>query len=53
MPDRNDVEISDKEIVGWIKNKEYSNLMFLENCWRSHKNEWYLGFYYFIKLNRH
>lgn len=40
--------IDDKNIINWIKNQEFSNLAFLDNCWRSHENEWYLGFYYFI-----
>ncbi|MFA0330744.1 hypothetical protein AB4526_16965 [Vibrio cyclitrophicus] len=41
--------IDDKKIINWIKNQEFSNLAFLDDCWRSHDNEWYLGFYYFIQ----
>ncbi|WP_026339301.1 DUF2971 domain-containing protein [Psychromonas ossibalaenae] len=40
--------IEDEKIINWIKNQEFSNLAFLDDCWRSHDNEWYLGFYYFI-----
>ncbi|CAK2765760.1 DUF2971 domain-containing protein [Vibrio crassostreae] len=40
--------IDDKKIINWIKNQEFSNLAFLDDFWRSHDNEWYLGFYYFI-----
>lgn len=41
--------IDDKKIISWIKNQEFSKLNFLDNCWQSHENEWYLGFYYFIQ----
>ena len=41
--------IDDKMIINWIKNQEFSKLTFLDNCWQSHENEWYLGFYYFIQ----
>ena len=41
--------INDKKIIDWIKNQEFSKLTFLDNCWQSHDNEWYLGFYYFIQ----
>lgn len=41
--------IDDKEIIDWIKNQEFSKLTFLDNCWQSYENEWYLGFYYFIQ----
>ncbi|QPG35000.1 DUF2971 domain-containing protein [Vibrio europaeus] len=41
--------IDDKNIINWIKNQEFSNLSFLDDCWRSHENKWYLGFYYFIQ----
>ncbi|MGY3571827.1 DUF2971 domain-containing protein [Vibrio paucivorans] len=39
----------DKAIISWIENQEFSELTFLDNCWQSHENEWYLGFYYFIQ----
>ncbi|PMG45658.1 hypothetical protein BCU90_17490 [Vibrio lentus] len=41
--------IDDKTVIDWIKNHEFSKLTFLDQCWRSHDNEWYLGFYYFIQ----
>ena len=41
--------IDDKKIISWIKGQEFSKLAFLDSCWRSDKNEWYLGFYYFIQ----
>ncbi len=41
--------IDDKKIINWIKNQDFSKLTFLDNCWQSHENEWYLGFYYFIQ----
>jgi hypothetical protein len=41
--------IDDKLIITWIKKQEFSKLTFLDNCWQSHENEWYLGFYYFIQ----
>ena len=41
--------INDKKIIDWIKSQEFSKLTFLDNCWQSHDNEWYLGFYYFIQ----
>lgn len=41
--------ISDEKIIGWIKNKNYSKLVFLEQSWLSSENELYLGFYYFIR----
>lgn len=41
--------IDDKQIINWIKNQEFSKLTFLDNCWQSYENEWYLGFYYFIQ----
>ncbi|MBT0074536.1 DUF2971 domain-containing protein [Vibrio alginolyticus] len=41
--------IDNKTVIDWIKNKEFSNLAFLDNYWRSHENEWYIGFYYFIQ----
>ncbi|AYO13887.1 DUF2971 domain-containing protein [Vibrio owensii] len=41
--------IDDKKIISWIKNQEFSKLTFLDNCWQSDENEWYLGFYYFIQ----
>ncbi len=42
-------KIDDKKIINWIKNQEFSKLTFLDNCWQSDENEWYLGFYYFIQ----
>ena len=42
-------QISDKKIIEWINNKNYSKLTFLEECWLSSENEWYLGFYYFMQ----
>lgn len=47
MDDMNNIE--DKKIINWIKNQEFSKLTFLDNCWLSHENELYLGFYYFIQ----
>ncbi|MUJ27952.1 DUF2971 domain-containing protein [Aliivibrio fischeri] len=47
MDDTNNVD--DKKIISWIENREFSKLTFLDNCWQFHKNEWYLGFYYFIQ----
>ncbi|MDD9194888.1 DUF2971 domain-containing protein [Aliivibrio sp. S3MY1] len=41
--------IDEKTIIEWIKKQEFSKLTFLDECWRSHQNEWYLGFYYFIQ----
>ena len=41
--------VSDKKIIDWIENKNYSKLTFLDECWLSSENEWYLGFYYFIQ----
>lgn len=41
-------QVSDKEIIEWIKRKSYSSLAFLDDCWVSSENEWYLGFYYFV-----
>lgn len=43
------IGIDNKRIINWIKNREFSKLTFLDNCWQSHENEWYLGFYYFIQ----
>lgn len=42
-------KIDDKQIINWIKNQEFSKLTFLDSCWQSDENEWYLGFYYFIQ----
>ena len=42
-------QIDDKKVINWIKNQNYSNLTFLEECWKSSENEWHLGFYYFIQ----
>ncbi|WP_050646637.1 DUF2971 domain-containing protein [Vibrio coralliirubri] len=41
--------IDDKKIISWIKDQEFSKLTFLDSCWQSDENEWYLGFYYFIQ----
>ncbi|MEO9654340.1 DUF2971 domain-containing protein [Marinomonas sp.] len=41
--------VDDKKIISWIKEQEFSKLTFLDSCWRSDGNEWYLGFYYFIQ----
>ncbi|GAA80274.1 DUF2971 domain-containing protein [Pseudoalteromonas sp. BSi20495] len=41
--------IEDKKIINWIKNQEFSKLTSLDNCWQSHENKLYLGFYYFIQ----
>ncbi len=41
--------IDDKLIINWIKKQEFSKLTFLDYCWQSHENGWYLGFYYFIQ----
>lgn len=41
--------IDDKKIISWIKDQEFSKLTFLNGCWLSDENEWYLGFYYFIQ----
>lgn len=41
--------IDDKQIINWIKNRKFSKLTFLDNCWQSDENKWYLGFYYFIQ----
>ena len=42
-------QIDDKKVIDWIKNQDYSNLEFMEECWQSSENKWYLGFYYFIQ----
>jgi hypothetical protein len=42
-------QIDDEKVINWIKHHGYSNLAFLDNCWFTSKNEWYLGFYYFIQ----
>lgn len=42
-------KIEDKKIIKWIRNKNYSKLSFLEKCWSTSENEWYLGFYYFVQ----
>ncbi|MFW1757103.1 DUF2971 domain-containing protein [Acinetobacter guillouiae] len=42
-------QIEDKKIIKWIRSKNYSKLSFLEKCWSSSENEWYLGFYYFVQ----
>ena len=47
MDDMNN--IVDKKIIDSIKNQEFSKLTSLDNCWQSHENKWYLGFYYFIQ----
>lgn len=41
--------INDEDIINWIKNQAFSKLTFLDGCWQSDENEWYLGFYYFIQ----
>ncbi|MFV3350100.1 DUF2971 domain-containing protein [Aeromonas veronii] len=41
--------IDDNKIIRWIKDQEFSKLTFLDGCWQSDENEWYLGFYYFIQ----
>ncbi|CAH7233421.1 conserved hypothetical protein [Vibrio chagasii] len=41
--------IDDKKIISWIKDQEFSKLTFLDSCWQSDENEWYLGFYYFTQ----
>lgn len=47
MDDMN--KIDDKQIINWIKNRKFSKLTFLDNCWQTDENKWYLGFYYFIQ----
>jgi len=42
-------QIDNKKVINWIKNQDYSNLIFLDECWQSSENEWYLGFYYFVQ----
>lgn len=41
--------VDDKKLIDWIKNQEFSKLAFLDKCWDTHENEWYIGFYYFIQ----
>ncbi|OBU45609.1 hypothetical protein AYY27_13300 [Photobacterium damselae] len=43
---------NDKDIIEWINNKQYSNLVFLNDQWLDSDNKWYLGFYYFFQLQR-
>ncbi|OEF50248.1 hypothetical protein A1OW_11170 [Enterovibrio norvegicus] len=42
-------QADDKKLIDWIKNQEFSKVAFLAECWDTHENEWYLGFYYFIQ----
>ena len=43
---------TDKSIVKWIEDKEYSQLSFLDTIWNIVDNPKYLGFYYFIQLQK-
>ena len=41
--------INDDAIIHSIENQHFSKLTFLDSCWQSADNKWYLGFYYFIQ----
>lgn len=43
---------TDKEIIKWIENKKFSQLCFLDDCWRTSDNPKHIGFYYFIQLQK-
>ena len=42
-------QTNDEKLIDCIKNAEFSKLAFLNKCWDTHENEWYLSFYYFVK----
>lgn len=42
-------QADDKKLIDWIKNQEFSKLAFLDKCWDTHENDWYLGFFYFVQ----
>ncbi|WCP69700.1 DUF2971 domain-containing protein [Vibrio tubiashii] len=42
-------QVSDKEIIKWIRAHSFSKLTFLEQCWQTSENSLYLGFYYFVQ----
>ena len=42
-------QFSDETLIKWITARKFSKLTFLDENWRTSKNERYLGFYYFIQ----
>jgi hydroxymethylpyrimidine pyrophosphatase-like HAD family hydrolase len=41
-------QATDEQIIEWIKSHRFSDLTFLNDCWKESNNEKYIGFYYFI-----
>ncbi|GLO61936.1 hypothetical protein MACH09_24440 [Vibrio sp. MACH09] len=43
---------TDKNIAKWINDKRFSELLFLNDCWKTSGNNKYPGYYYFCELSK-